>query len=177
MGKKEKSTFTSWQLSCNRRISCTATFMLHFSDTFVAGIGKERKKLKQNHLRSMHWTASNLSILYYAKQWRQDWLAFQGTVLQAVKIRAAFLGRSLEIWILVSAYNVCLVKYFSPNKSHYCFRLDSNSNIRRQQYPWWTILNSMFPRLNLSHKHPSEQKEQLSDMKDRWTDFQNGKSL
>lgn len=94
-GKKEKSTFTSWQLSCNRRISCTATFTLHFSDTFVAGIGKERQKLKQNHLRSMHWTASNLSILYYTKQWRQNWSVFQGTVLQAVRIKPGFSGRSL----------------------------------------------------------------------------------
>lgn len=138
MGKKEKSTFISLQLSCNRRISCTATSMLHFSDTFVAGIGKERQKLKQNHLRSMHWTASNLSILYYTKQWRQNWYAFQGPVLQAVRTRSGFSGRSLKIWffkkilILFSAYNVRLVKYFSPDRSYYCFRLDRKSNIKKK---------------------------------------------
>lgn len=151
MGKKEKSTFISQQLSCNRRISCTATFMLHFSDTFVAGIGKERQKLKQNHLRSMHWTASNLSVLYYRKQWRQDWFAFQGTVLQAVKIRA---GRSLKIWILVAAYNVCLVKYFSPKKSYYCFRLDSNSNIKKGTIPLTDYLEHHVPTLEFKPRAP-----------------------
>lgn len=35
----------------------------------------------------------------------------------------------------------------------------------------------MFPLLNLSHKYPSEEKEQLSNMKDWRSEFPNGKSL
>lgn len=35
-----------------------------------------------------------------------------------------------------------------------------------QQYPCQSLLNIMFPLLNFSHKHPSEEKEQLSNMKD-----------
>lgn len=173
MGKKEKSTFASWQHSRNRKISCTATFVLPLSDTFASGIAEERLKLKLNHLRSMHWTTSNPSIPYYTKQWRQDWLAFQGTVLW--KKRAEFSGRSLKIWILLSASNVCIVKYFPTNKSHYCFRLDSNSNINNSLAKLsWT---SCSPPLNSSHEHPSEQEEQLNDMKDRRTCFPDGKSL
>jgi len=72
---------------------------------------------------------------------------------------------------------VCLVKYFCPDESHYCFRLDSNSDIKKATISLMDYLNIMFPLLNLSHEHPSEQKEQLSDTKDRRTDSPNGKSL
>lgn len=172
MGKKEKSTFASWQHSRNRKISCTATFVLPLSDTFVAGI-EERQKLKQNHLRSMHWTTSNLSILYYTKQWRQDWLAFQGTVLWEKKswfFRWEF--KNLNF----SFCKQCMHSEVLPYKQKPLL-FQVRQQFKYQQLPCQIILNIMFPPLNSSHEHPSEQEEQLSDMKDRRTCFPHGKSL
>lgn len=177
MGKKEKSTFASWHHSRNRKISCTATFVLPLR--YFCSRNSRRKtkaKAKSSQINALDHLQSFNPLLHKAVETRLTCLPRNCAVKKKSWVfRYEFKNRNSKIWVLLSASNVCIVKYFPTNKSHYCFRLDSNSNINNSLAKLsWT---SCSPPLNSSHEHPSEQEEQLNDMKDRRTCFPDGKSL